>query len=621
MSSSFRGRLILLITATLTLSVAALCLLQVWFNYTGLMRRAPGSLGNRATVLAAHVQTALLVGDKTSAQRSIGAMAADRRVVGAWVYRTDKSLFASLPRPHDEWPQIAPFGPSHAYHGQLLTVRAPIDHDGERLGVVVLLYDLGPIFAEFWRNAALAATAAAGVIILAMFIVRRVEGNLTRPLAELADVATQVSQTGDYSLRAQPGTTDELHRLANGFNAMMDQIQSQQQQLAAARDTLEQRVAERTIESQRRAIQLRALAAELTQAEERERKRLAHALHDDLQQLLVAARMRLDSLAAEDNADTAGLDQTVQLIQDAIGVSRSLTSELAPPILYDAGLEDALQWMVRSKEKKYDLKVTLDADKLDCDLDETIQAFVFRSVKELLFNIVKHAGVLEATIRLRQCDDQFVTVTVEDEGCGFDPEVMNKEEKGGFGLFSIRERLEFFGGRFEVQSSPQGKTAITLHAPCRPQGSRPARSDDDRPAIVAPDAAAPAPVGSRLVRVMLADDHKILRDGVAFILNSHESIEVVGEASNGAEAIELAQKLKPDVIVMDVSMPGMSGIEATRRITSQMPDVRVVGLSMHEERDLANHMTEAGASAYLTKGGPVETLVSTILQIAPPPAA
>lgn len=114
------------------------------------------------------------------------------------------------------------------------------------------------------------------------------------------------------------------------------------------------------------------------------------------------------------------------------------------------------------------------------------------------------------------------------------------------------------------------------------------------------------------IRVLLADDHRILREGLTNLLNHHEGIEVVGAASDGAMAVELAARLRPDVVVMDITMPRVSGIEATRRIRAELPGVRVIGLSMHTAEDMARALREAGADAYLTKGGPAEDLIAAI---------
>ncbi|MEN6495877.1 MAG: response regulator transcription factor [Thermoguttaceae bacterium] len=114
------------------------------------------------------------------------------------------------------------------------------------------------------------------------------------------------------------------------------------------------------------------------------------------------------------------------------------------------------------------------------------------------------------------------------------------------------------------------------------------------------------------IRVLLADDHRILRHALAAILQDEQDLEVVGEASDGLEAVELAARCQPDVILMDVTMPRLSGVEATRQITEAWPQVRVIGLSMHEENGMAAQMRAAGASDYLTKGGSAETLLDVI---------
>lgn len=111
---------------------------------------------------------------------------------------------------------------------------------------------------------------------------------------------------------------------------------------------------------------------------------------------------------------------------------------------------------------------------------------------------------------------------------------------------------------------------------------------------------------------MLADDHRILRHALATVLRDEQDLEVVGEAGDGQEAVELAVRCRPDVILMDVTMPRLSGIEATRQITAACPRVRVIGLSMHEEDGMAAQMRAAGAIAYLTKGGSAEELLDMI---------
>jgi signal transduction histidine kinase len=252
-----------------------------------------------------------------------------------------------------------------------------------------------------------------------------------------------------------------------------------EQQLKALNESLEQRVAERTAVATRRAVQLQALASELTLAEQRERRRLAEILHDCLQQLLYAARLNLG--AVRRGALDAEVCETVEridgLLGEAIAESRSLTMELSPPVLYVGALEGALEWLARHMEKTCGLAVEVQADP-QANLDgEDVRILLFHSIRELLFNVVKHAGTDHARVRVGACPGGRVRVEVADDGAGFDPERPRRDETqaGGFGLFSIRERLELLGGAMEVDSAPGKGTRITILTPSR----RSSRSGSD----------------------------------------------------------------------------------------------------------------------------------------------
>ncbi len=114
------------------------------------------------------------------------------------------------------------------------------------------------------------------------------------------------------------------------------------------------------------------------------------------------------------------------------------------------------------------------------------------------------------------------------------------------------------------------------------------------------------------LRVLLADDHEIMRQGLRVLLEKNSDMEVVAEANDGQEAIELADQLKPDVVVMDVNMPGVDGPDATRRIVSSQPDTRIVALSMHSKKGFIIEMLKAGASGYVLKENAFSELVNAI---------
>ena len=120
------------------------------------------------------------------------------------------------------------------------------------------------------------------------------------------------------------------------------------------------------------------------------------------------------------------------------------------------------------------------------------------------------------------------------------------------------------------------------------------------------------PGGAIRIRIVIADDHRVLRYSLANVLGQYADLDVVAEAVDGEQAVEVVRQHRPHVVVMDVGMPRLNGIEATRRIAAAFPGVRIVGLSMHEDDEVANFMLEAGATAFVGKDAPVEDLVAAI---------
>ena len=114
------------------------------------------------------------------------------------------------------------------------------------------------------------------------------------------------------------------------------------------------------------------------------------------------------------------------------------------------------------------------------------------------------------------------------------------------------------------------------------------------------------------VKVILADDHRIMREGLRSLLEREDGIEVVGEAGDGRTTVELARRLQPDVVVMDISMPDLNGVEATRQISSEYPGIRVLALSMHSDKRFVAGVLGAGASGYLLKDCALDELVRAI---------
>lgn len=367
-----------------------------------------------------------------------------------------------------------------------------------------------------------------------------------------------------------------------------------------------------------RAQQLQRLALQLSESEEQERRRMAGVLHDDLQQLLVGASLRLaavrDVVARGEPADS-GLDALGDLLKSAQQLARGLSHELNPPGLRRGGLVTALQWLCERMQWLHGLEIALDADEDVEPADERVLRLLYRAVQELLLNIVKHAGCDRARLGLRAAGDHVV-VEVSDQGRGFDPGALESDAtpETGLGLFGIRERIEVLGGSLEIDSSPGAGSRLTLRVPRRvtPSGIAELTPPKGRPAVPSSVETPSPPSADGALRVLLVDDHEVMRRGLRILLSSQPGVEVVGEASNGREAVDAAERLRPNVVVMDISMPVMDGVTATGYVRELLPEARIIGLSMFEESEMARRMIEAGADLYLQKTGSSDELLDAV---------
>jgi DNA-binding NarL/FixJ family response regulator len=121
-----------------------------------------------------------------------------------------------------------------------------------------------------------------------------------------------------------------------------------------------------------------------------------------------------------------------------------------------------------------------------------------------------------------------------------------------------------------------------------------------------------SPSSLRKIRVLVTDEHPLIRDVLIGLLEMEEDIEVVGQADNGRTAIELVRQLQSDVVLVDVSMPGLDGIEVTRQIIQEFPDIRIIGQATQADENMAERMHAAGAVAFFAKSGSIDELLAAI---------
>lgn len=516
-----------------------------------------------------------------------------------------------------------------------LMTRAIAYQDKEigRIDIAFAEFDPKPIWMHMMAmTAAILLPVLIISILLSFFIMKRF---LSDPLKELLKGIELISD-GKYQTDfiAEGGLeivkiADSVKRLAKKLDHRETKLRENEQDIKESlerihllNETLEQRVAERTAELENRAELLQQLALELSCAEERERRQIASILHDDFQQQLAYIKMELDLVRkkAEKTVEQR-LGLLAQLTGECIEKSRNLSYELNPPALHRSGLLAALALLAEEMERKQGLMVTFRKQTGAEPTSLSLASILYRSARELLLNVVKHAGVESALMDVRS-KNGLICLKIEDCGNGFDFDAVRAGQgsETGFGLYNIEDRMTSLGGSMKVKTKPGKGCCVLLTVP-KDVSLKKTVTEAPFEGIVQ-ESVRDVPVepiypvvDGEQIRVLLADDHKLMREALAKLLQGRKELTIVGQAINGLEAVQLAAKLKPHVILMDVTMPELNGFEATAQITRDNPDIRIIGLSMHNDDNTRQKMFNAGASAYLTKTDSPDVLIGTILRM------
>jgi signal transduction histidine kinase/CheY-like chemotaxis protein len=407
----------------------------------------------------------------------------------------------------------------------------------------------------------------------------------------------------------------EHRQTEEALRVLRDEERNSERQRAAA--ALQQR----TTELEHRTRQLSQMAWDLTLAEHNAREQIARTLHDGLQQLLVIAVLNLDQqLKRERDAGNTPSDLLVEAksqLDQAVAAARSLHFELFPPVLQRSGLPAALTWLASWARDKYHLNVVIDADPHADSPRKDVRTLLFESVRELLFNAFKYAHAKRVTLTLRLLSDEELCVTVTDNGVGFEPAELDDRSKAGqvgWGLFSIRERLTLLGGSVDLESARGRGTRVRLIAP---RGAVLATADGNGSGVdvgveAAVDISADSPDA---LRILIVDDHAAVRKTLREMLEERPELAVVGDSSNGYEAIAHAHTLRPDIVLMDVAMPHMDGIEAAARIRAELPHIQTLLMSMQAGSDTIQAIERAGAVGFFDKGIDMQHMIDYLLGV------
>ena len=297
------------------------------------------------------------------------------------------------------------------------------------------------------------------------------------------------------------------------------------------------------------------------------------------------------------------------LVQNAIREAQDVIATLDPSKLSDLGLLEALRSDLADLNARSGLRVDLDAD--DVRLAAQIEMALYRVIRAAVNNVVKHAQASCVAIRVKE-ELGSVVVSIQDDGVGFDLcELEHQARPSGTGLSTMRKYVESIGGSFTVKSRPGEGTQVRAEVPL-------VISEIERDGT---EGRAPAATRSRgggawpdpsATTVLIVDDHELTRQGLRAMLETDESLQVVGEAGDGLEALRLVAELRPRVVLMDLRMPNLDGLEATRRLKVSHPTTSVIIMTSFEDDTLVVSAIEAGAAGYLVKDVSRELLLHTI---------
>ncbi|HLV80237.1 MAG TPA: response regulator, partial [Chthonomonadaceae bacterium] len=250
------------------------------------------------------------------------------------------------------------------------------------------------------------------------------------------------------------------------------------------------------------------------------------------------------------------------------------------------------------------------------------RAALLRIAQESLSNIRKHARAQRVRVGLNYGVEE-VTLLVEDDGIGFDTTTpATLDSQGGYGLFGMNERARALGGEAQIESTPGWGTRVRVALPYHPASALPARGErlekalvpTPEPPLASEEILAPiyAEASADAIRVVIADDHAVARQGIRAVLEASGDIRVIGEAADGEEAADQARQLRPDVVLLDLQMPRVGGLEGLRRIHAEQPDLAVVVLTTFQTDAAMVEALGAGARGFLLKDTDPADLIAAV---------
>jgi len=362
---------------------------------------------------------------------------------------------------------------------------------------------------------------------------------------------------------------------------------------------------------------LRQLSARLLQLQDEERRRIARDLHDVTGQKIAVLSMCLDRLARVAEEHKPEVQESIKEsrgIVSQIGEEiRTLSYILHPPLLDECGLASAVHWYAEGFEKRSGIKLEVVVDphlpRLAVDAETTL----FRVVQESLTNVHRYSGSAVAKIRVFK-EGGEVRLEVIDQGQGIKAGKTRAKLDGpaslGVGIPGMRERMHQLGGGLSIDFGTNG-TRVVATLPIKETGEgEAARGESETSLSFTMRAAQDA-----RRRILIADDHELMRRGLRGLLESHDEWAVCGEAIEGREAVRKAEELEPDLVIMDVNLPGLSGIDAAQQIKKARQAAKILFFTVHDSDEVIREIVDVGAHGYVAKSRASQDLIEAVRSV------
>jgi two-component system NarL family sensor kinase len=362
---------------------------------------------------------------------------------------------------------------------------------------------------------------------------------------------------------------------------------------------------------------LRQLSARLLQLQDEERRRIARDLHDITGQKIVVLSMGLDRLGhlpALRSPEARETFKECREIVDKIGEEiRTLSYVLHPPLLDECGLASAVRWYAEGFEKRSGIKVNVEVAPDLVRLSKDAETALFRVLQESLTNVHRYSGSSNAKVRISNGVGE-VRLEVIDHGKGIkaaSSQVADGSTRLGVGIPGMRERLHQLGGRLDVDFGTKGTRLVAVVPLRAPSAEAPALAElRDSTFEVSPK----TDFTSRR-RILIADDHEVMRRGLRGLIESHEEWAVCGEAVEGREAVNKTKELNPDLVIMDINMPGLSGIDAAVQIRRENTLAKILFFTVHDSDQVVREIVDVGAQGYVAKSRAGQDLVEAVQNV------